>query len=94
MTVMITSVLWPLFCPPFETYPQKAFLLLACDMPFVNETAIRYLMEKRNSKKTASVFVHPESKKYDSVFAIYEPAAYRILYENYKKRQFLFTGFF
>ncbi len=38
-------------------YPSAAWLVLACDLPFMNAEAIAYLIRQRNEKKCATAFL-------------------------------------
>lgn len=59
----------------FHLHPEAAWLVLACDMPFINEDTIRELLEKRNSYKMATCFYNGEKKWPEPLCAIYEPKA-------------------
>ncbi len=49
-------------------HPEAAWLVLACDLPGADETAIRYLISRRGKEATA--FGTPDSP--EPLFAIYE----------------------
>jgi molybdenum cofactor guanylyltransferase len=44
----------------FNHNPDVAWLVVACDMPFVDEKAIEFLLKHRNSEKFATAFENPE----------------------------------
>ena len=58
----------------FYRYPRVAWLVLACDMPFVDQWALVKLIKGRNPSKTATCFFNTERKWPEPLLAIYEPA--------------------
>ncbi|MEX2336829.1 MAG: NTP transferase domain-containing protein [Fulvivirga sp.] len=62
----------------FAQYPDVAWLVLACDMPYVNDHVIKTLIAHRDPKKLATCFYHdfPEP-----LCTIWEPAAFKVLQE-------------
>lgn len=54
--------------------PGAAFLVLAVDMPFVNEALIRQLLANRDPSKLATAFVHADGT-IEPLCTIYEPGA-------------------
>ena len=71
----------------FREHPETAFLVLACDLPLVNEEAIQYLISKRNPAKLATAFLNPQTGFADPLFTIWEPKSYMI------QLQFLAQGY-
>ena len=71
----------------FREYPENAFLVLACDLPLVDEEAISYLISKRNPAKLATAFLNPDTGFADPLFTIWEPKAYMVML------QFLAQGY-
>ena len=67
----------------FEKYPEKACLLVACDMPFIDKKTIQFLIENRQADNIATGF---ESKKRfpDPLLTIWEPASYNFLNKAFK----------
>ena len=59
----------------FQKHPQAAWLVLACDMPFINEATIQALVENRNPYKMATCYFNGEKKWPEPLCAIYEPKA-------------------
>ena len=62
-------------------YPQAAWLVLACDLPFVEESTIKMLLKKRRPAQMATAYrsAH-EPQLPEPLCAIYEPkAAFRLL---------------
>jgi molybdopterin-guanine dinucleotide biosynthesis protein A len=56
-----------------RAYPEVAWLVLACDMPLVDGTIIRALIEQRDSRKAATAFANPRDGLPEPLCAIYEP---------------------
>ncbi|MEM7297567.1 MAG: NTP transferase domain-containing protein [Bacteroidota bacterium] len=64
-------------------FPDKAWLVLAVDMPFVNELTIRQLLESRNKEKIATAFATRESGLPEPLAAIWEPGSRELLRQHY-----------
>ena len=60
----------------FYHNPNVAWLVVACDMPFVDEKAIEFLLKYRNSEKYATAFENPEEYFPEPLLTIYEPKIY------------------
>lgn len=60
------------------------WLVLACDMPCVDESAVAELVTKRNPKRSATVFIHPVSGKIEPLFSIWEPRGLAQLNSDFK----------
>jgi molybdopterin-guanine dinucleotide biosynthesis protein A len=56
--------------------PNKAWLVLASDMPFMDEAHIEQLIQNRNPFKTASAFISPKNGDPEPLACIWEPGAY------------------
>ena len=63
----------------FQYNPNTAWLVVAVDLPFVNENAIENLIEKRNIHKTATCFIDGNDKFPEPLITIWEPRAYPLL---------------
>ena len=59
----------------FHKYPHAAWLVVACDMPFVDKESLEYLIKNRNPYKMASCFYNEEKKWPEPLCTIYEPKA-------------------
>ncbi len=55
-----------------EKYPDVSWLVLACDLPFVDEKTIQYLIDHRNPVKIATVFKSVHDNLPEPLCAIYE----------------------
>ncbi|MCU0392459.1 MAG: NTP transferase domain-containing protein [Thermoflexibacter sp.] len=67
--------------------PEKAWLVVACDLPFIDKKTLDFLVQNRNFSKVATAFIDPEGKFPEPLIAIWEPKSYAILY------QFLSQGY-
>ena len=66
-------------CSAFQKDPNSAWFVLATDLPFINESVIKLLLEKRNPAKVATS-VKGKGKQFpEPLITIYEPKAYPIL---------------
>lgn len=63
----------------FEHNPNVAWLVVACDLPFVNRETISYLVHHRNPSKTATAFWNEEGELPEPLIAIWEPKAFPLL---------------
>jgi molybdopterin-guanine dinucleotide biosynthesis protein A len=64
-------------------HPQVAWLVLACDLPFLSDAAIEYLVRERSSAGSAAGFATAYKSAHDGLpeplCAIWEPAAAKAL---------------
>jgi molybdopterin-guanine dinucleotide biosynthesis protein A len=60
-------------------FKNKAILVLACDLPLINEDTIKELIEARDISKMATTFLNPESNFLEPLITIYEPKALPIM---------------
>ncbi len=63
----------------FLSNPNDAILVVACDMPFVNDEVIAELIAGRDSRKFATAFHNEETGFPDPLLTIYEPKSYQRL---------------
>ena len=63
----------------FENNPNTAWLVVACDMPFIVEKTIAFLLQHRNPEKFATAFENPEAFFPEPLLTIYEPKVYQNL---------------
>jgi molybdopterin-guanine dinucleotide biosynthesis protein A len=71
----------------FRHDPNKAWLVIACDLPFVDEATIRHLLEGRDPSAIATAFHNPATGFPDPLLTLWEPRAYPVLL------QFLAQGY-
>ena len=65
----------------FEKHPEAAWLVVACDMPFINREVVEYLINYRNPEKFATAFLNPEEHFPEPLLTIYEPRILKKLQE-------------
>ncbi|WP_116810629.1 NTP transferase domain-containing protein [Steroidobacter cummioxidans] len=58
-----------------HAHPKAAWLVVACDLPFLNEQTLRHLVEHRDSRKIATAFKSSHDGLPEPLCAIWEPAA-------------------
>lgn len=63
-------------CSAFQKDPNSAWLVLATDVPFVNDELIQLLLEKRNPSKVATAIKGKNKDFPEPLITIYEPKAY------------------
>ncbi len=71
----------------FRQQPDSAWLVVACDLPLLDEAALRHLVSHRNPSAIATAYRSPESGFPEPLVAIWEPRSYPILL------QFLAQGY-
>lgn len=59
------------------TDPNAAWLIIACDLPFLDEGVIDQLIDARNPSKFATAFRGSENPFPEPLITIYEPRAYQ-----------------
>jgi molybdenum cofactor guanylyltransferase len=65
----------------FNHNPNVAWLVVACDMPFVDENTIEFLLKHRDSEKFATAFENLEEHFPEPLLTIYEPRIFPKLQE-------------
>ncbi len=62
-----------------HAHPDHAWLVLACDLPFLDDATLRYLIAQRTPARLATAFRSSSDGKPEPLCAIYEPAARAVL---------------
>lgn len=57
----------------FRAHPQVAFLVAACDLPFLDGEALERLLRGRDAGRAATAFWNPERGLPEPLCALYEP---------------------
>jgi molybdenum cofactor guanylyltransferase len=60
----------------FRARPKDAWLVIACDLPFLNETILKELMENRRVTANATAFLNPTNEFPEPLISIWEPKSY------------------
>jgi len=63
----------------FREDPNSAWLTLACDLPYIDESVIEQLITHRNPSKLATCFYNPETDFPEPLITLWEPRAYPVL---------------
>jgi molybdopterin-guanine dinucleotide biosynthesis protein A len=63
----------------FHAHPKTGWLIVAVDMPFVDETALELLLGNRDLDKLATCFLHMPGKFPEPLLTVWEPSAYPAL---------------
>ena len=71
----------------FREQPETAWLVVACDLPLLDQEALKFLLQHRDPSKLATAFHNPETGWPDPLVTIWEPRAYPVLL------QFLTQGY-
>jgi len=66
-------------CSAFQKDPNSAWLVMATDVPFVDEDVIQLLLKNRNPAKVATAIKGKEKEFVEPLITIYEPKAYPVL---------------
>ncbi len=56
-----------------QAEPDAAWLIAACDLPFLDESALNQLILQRNPLRFATAFRNPSSDRFEPLLACYEP---------------------
>ena len=65
----------------FRSDPNAAWLVVACDLPMVDDSTLTALLENRDPSKYATAFHNPETDFPDPLITLWEPKSYRRLLE-------------
>jgi molybdopterin-guanine dinucleotide biosynthesis protein A len=62
-----------------KSHPDKGWMVVAVDMPFVHAPVLKDLADARNTEKIATCFFNPERSLPEPLLAIWEPTALPVL---------------
>ena len=62
-----------------EAHPEKAWLIIAVDMPFVDLAALQWLLKNREKNMLATCFLNEQENFPEPLLTLWEPAAYPLL---------------
>lgn len=71
----------------FETYPDCAWMIMACDVPLLDGQTLQYLIRQRDETKIAVVFESPWDGLPEPLTAIWEVSSYSLLKYHHQKEQ-------
>jgi len=63
----------------FRKNPNTAWLVVACDLPLLDEATLKYLINNRNPSKLATAFHSPDNAFPEPLITIWEPRSYPVL---------------
>ncbi|MBC7554536.1 MAG: NTP transferase domain-containing protein [Taibaiella sp.] len=63
----------------FNRYPDVAWLVVAADLPLLDQKTLRYLISNRNMSCVATTFKSPHDGLPEPLITIWEPASYALL---------------
>ncbi|GAB2773822.1 molybdopterin-guanine dinucleotide biosynthesis protein A [Hymenobacter luteus] len=63
----------------FRLDPNAAWLVVACDLPFLSETTLGHLVEHRQPARLATAYQSPENEWPEPLITIWEPGSYATL---------------
>jgi molybdopterin-guanine dinucleotide biosynthesis protein A len=63
----------------FREKPDSAWLVIACDLPLMDEEALNYLVEHRNSSSVATAYQSSVNEFPEPLITIWEPKSYPVL---------------
>jgi cyclic pyranopterin phosphate synthase len=55
-------------------FPDSAWFVVACDLPFINETHFQKLLSQRDPSKQVTCYFETIEKRFEPLFSIYEPS--------------------
>ena len=65
-----------------ETFPEKAWLVVSCDMPFIDEGALSFLLKNRKRDKLVTCFLDTDNQFPEPMVAVWEPGCLPLLREH------------
>jgi len=63
----------------FREQPNKAWLVIACDLPLLEGETLKFLIENRNPSSVATAFYNPATGFPEPLITIWEPKSYLLL---------------
>lgn len=60
----------------FRLDPNAAWLVVACDLPFLSQTTLAHLVQRRQPARLATTFQSPENQWPEPLITVWEPASY------------------
>jgi molybdopterin-guanine dinucleotide biosynthesis protein A len=69
----------------FKKFPDVAWLVVAVDMPNVDQSVLKLLTDNRDQNKIATCFYNPEEKLPEPLLTLWEPSALPLLLKFVEK---------
>jgi molybdopterin-guanine dinucleotide biosynthesis protein A len=78
----------------YKNFPDVAWLVIACDLPFLDDDTIQYLIQSRNPSAIATAYENSIDRLPEPLIAIWEPQANallqkELLHESFSLRKYL-----
>ena len=70
----------------FAVYPEKAWLVVACDLPLLGENTLRHLLRERDPTRLATAYRSTSDNLPEPLCAIYEPHAFSQM-QRFRQKQ-------
>jgi molybdenum cofactor guanylyltransferase len=70
------------------TYPDAAWLVVACDMPYLTNAGLQRLINNRNPLNVATAFINPQGDFPEPLCAIYEPLCREVLLSAHARGEY------
>ena len=67
----------------FAEYPDASWLIVACDMPLINEQTLKKLVKNQDLSKLAITYLNPEDRLPEPLITIWNPNSYPLLLDFY-----------
>ncbi|WP_130618405.1 NTP transferase domain-containing protein [Dyella amyloliquefaciens] len=67
-----------------DRFPEAAWLVLACDLPLLDETTLQQLIDARDASASATVFASRHDGLPEPLCAIWEPSSHALLKQRYE----------
>lgn len=77
----------------FEKHPDKSFLVVGCDYPFITIDDIAKLINARSKNAKAVCYFNSETNFAEPLLAVYEKECYELLQLDFKKNNFSLRHF-
>jgi len=74
----------------FQQFPEKAWLVLPCDLPFIDLELVQYLLTKRVPERPVTLFSSQEGR-IEPLVSIWEPKSYEILQKSATNQEYSLT---
>jgi molybdenum cofactor guanylyltransferase len=58
---------------------NAAWMVVACDLPFLTQSTLQFLLQHRNASKIATAFIEPNGTFPEPLITIWEPKSYALL---------------
>ncbi len=68
-----------------DLHPAASWLVVACDLPWLDATTLRHLLEHRDSSQLATAYRSSHDGLPEPLCAIYEPGIFNVLDERFKE---------